>query len=87
MHFKKCVSAVFRHAKKLRLYRDDNPASLVELPEVRHERRPSYTLEQVRILLGRLRSPECEMALLSIATSMGPAEMPGITLRCVPATL
>ena len=81
LHFKNCLSAIFRHAKKHRMFRDDNPASLVELPEFRHERRPSYTIEQVRILLARLGSPEREMAKLSIATSMGPAEMCGITLR------
>ena len=81
LHFKNCLSAMFRHAKKLRMYRDENPASLVDLPEIRHERRPTYTPAQLGIVLRHLSSPEREMAQLSVMTSMGPAEMCGVTLR------
>jgi integrase len=82
LHAKNAISALFRHAKKLKLYRDDNPAGLVELGEVvPSRRRPTYSTLQARLVIQSLPSPAREMATLSVATSMGPAEMCGITLR------
>jgi len=81
VHAKHCLSAIFEHARRLRLYQAENPARLVSLPAVRHERRPTYTVEQLRLVLSRLTPPAREMALLSVATSMGPAELCGLRLR------
>ena len=81
LHAKNVISALFKHAKRRRLYHHDNPASLVEIGEIRHEKRPTYTESQLRLVLGRLPSPVLEMAQLAVATSMGPAEMCGITLQ------
>jgi integrase len=78
LHLKNCISAIFKHAKKKRLYRDENPASLVDLPTPHSTRRPSYSLEQCRRIVARLRSPLAEMVCLSVETSMGPSELKGL---------
>lgn len=81
VHARNTVSAIFRHARKLRLYDQENPAALAEAPTVRASKRPSYGIDQLRLVMARLRSPHREMALTAVATSMGPAEMCGLTLR------
>jgi integrase len=78
LHARNVVSAIFRHARYLRLYGEDNPAAGVRVPEVRPERRPSLTWEQARRVLAALRSPYREMAWLSIETSMNAAELCGL---------
>jgi integrase len=79
LHAKNCVSAVFRHARRLKLYTDENPAHDVDLGEKPiPQKRPTYTWEQAALVLAHLKSPVKEMALLSIATSMNVAEMCGI---------
>ena len=80
-HFKKAISAVFRLAKKLRLYQEENPASGVTLPEVKAQRRPVLNWEEARSALARLPSPVREMATLGMTTSVGAAEMTGIRLK------
>lgn len=80
MHYRNAVSAVFRLAKRLRLYQDENPAAGVTVPEIVPAKRPTLTWEQARRALERLKSPYREMALLSMATSMNVAEITGI--RC-----
>lgn len=78
LHLKNAVSAVFRHAKRLRFYREDNPASGVEVGEVQAEKRPTFTWERARLALAALKTPYREMALLSVATSMNVAELCGL---------
>lgn len=82
LHVRNAISAVFRHAKRHKLYLDENPAAGVEVgakPTVR--RRPGYSWEQAAMVLARLRSPYRDMAALAIATSMNVAEMCGIRLK------
>jgi integrase len=70
---------VFRHARRLKLYTDENPAHDVDLGEKPiPQKRPTYTWDQAARVLAYLKSPVKEMALLSIATSMNVAEMCGI---------
>ena len=73
LHFRNGISAIFRHAKRLRLYSDENPAHDVQLPEVRPERRPTYTWEQCQTALRSIKSPYREMFLTSVATSLNVA--------------
>jgi integrase len=81
-HCQTTISRIFGLAKKLRLYRDDNPAVGVDLGEPpRTKKRPGYTWEQAAILFSRLKSPAREMAKLSVATSMNVAEMCGVRLK------
>lgn len=83
LHVKNAVSAIFRLAKKLRLYVYENPAAGIEMPEVRRVKRPTLTVDQAARALAALASPVREMALLSIATSLGPAEMLGLRRKHV----
>lgn len=78
LHVRNAISAMFRLARRLRLYGEENPAAGVETPEVRHERLPSLTWDQARRVLAALRSPYREMAWLSIETSMNAAELCGL---------
>jgi len=81
LHRKNCVSAIFHHAKRLRMYRDENPAEGVTVGEVVHEKRPTLTWERARRAVCGLATPYREMALLSMATSMGAAELAGLRQR------
>lgn len=86
LHYKNVVSAIFRLAKRLRLYHEENPASGVTLPEIVHEKRPTLTWEQARRAIERLKSPYREMAILSMATSMNVAEVTGVRVKWVNTT-
>lgn len=82
LHVKNCVSAVFRHARKKKLYTEENPAKDIDLgegPVVR--RKPTYSWKQAALVMARLKSPYREMARLSVATSMNVAEMTGVRLK------
>ena len=78
LHVKNGVSAIFRLAKKLNLYAAANPASGVELPEIQHRKRPTLSAEQAVKAIAALPSPAKELAILSVATSLGPAELLGL---------
>lgn len=78
LHLRNAISAVIRHARRLELYSGQNPARDVELPPVVHERRPTYTWEQIRRLMAVLPSPIREMAWLAVETSMHAAELCGL---------
>lgn len=80
------LSAVFKHAIKLRFYADGNPAQGVEIPESRSPKRPTYSIGQARRVLGVLASPVLEMAYLSIVTSMNASEMTGLRRKWVNLT-
>lgn len=84
LHCQKTISRVFRLAKKLKLYHDENPAADVdpgEKPPTR--KRPGYAWQQAALVLARLKNPAFLMAKVSIATSMNAAELCGLRLmRC-----
>ena len=62
-HVKYCVSAVFRHARRLKLYTDENPAHDIDLGEKPiPQRRHTYTWDQAAKVLMRLKSPVKEVA-------------------------
>ncbi len=80
-HLKHAVGRIFGHAEHIRAYVERNPAHGVQLPSLVHEKRSTYSLEQLALVLSRLKSPCYEMAILSAADSTGPAEMCGIRLK------
>lgn len=82
VHVKNCVSAVFRYARRLKLYLEENPAAEVDLgegPVVR--KKPTYSWPQAALVMARLKSPYRQMAKLSVATSMNVAEMCGVRMK------
>jgi integrase len=83
LHAKNAISAVFRHARRLKLYLDENPARDIDMGERPVARkRETYTWEQAQLVVRYLPTPIREMALLSLATSMNVAEMCGVRRRC-----
>jgi integrase len=86
-HIRKVVSAVFDYAITINYYSGDNPASHLRMPE-RKDVRPktAYTYDQARRLLEFLESPEREMVLTALCTSMNVAELCGLRWRYVNLT-
>jgi integrase len=80
-HAQNVISRIFRLARKLKLYHDENPAHDVEPGEKPViKKRSGYTWAQASIVLGKLTNPAYLMAKVSIVTSLGPAEMCGLRL-------
>ena len=67
-HIRNCVSALFRHAKRRRLFHGDLPSEGVELPEASRAERPSLTFDQARALIAAIPrdTPRLLVLLLSI---------------------
>lgn len=78
VHIKNAVSRIFKHAKALRVYGDENPAAGVDCGELVHNRRSTFSWENAMRALERLSSPYREMGWLSIETSANAAELCGL---------
>jgi integrase len=85
-HIRNVVRAIFALAMKKRWFSGDNPASAVTLPEMTRKQAHTLTLAQVRQVLGVMRYPEREIALISILTSMNVAEICGLQWKHVNLT-
>jgi integrase len=85
-HIRNVVRGIFGLATKKRWFSGDNPASAVVLPEITRKKAHTLTLAQVRQVLGVMRYPEREMALISILTSMNVAEICGLQWKHVNLT-
>jgi integrase len=86
-HIRKVVSAIFEYAVTINYYSGDNPASHLRMPEKRDVRKKTaYTREEAQALLDFLDSPEREMVLMSLLTSMNVAELCGLRWRYVNLT-
>jgi integrase len=86
-HIRKVISAVFEYAVTINYYSGDNPASHLRMPEKRDTRKKTaYTRDEAQRLLDYLGSPEREMVLTSLLTSMNVAELCGLRWRYVNLT-
>jgi ATP-dependent helicase/nuclease subunit A len=86
-HIRKVVSAVFDYAITINYFSGDNPASHLRMPERRDVRaKTAYTYDQAQRLLEFLDSPEREMVLTALCTSMNVAELCGLRWRYVNLT-
>lgn len=79
-HIKNAISAIFRVAKKQKLYDGDNPAADIDLPETVAAKRTTLTPDQLAAVLPVLPAPVYQMAALSVQTSLGPAELCGLRM-------
>jgi len=86
-HIRKIISALFDYAITINYYSGDNPASRLRMPElVNVKPKIAYSYDQARKLLEFLESPEREMVLMSLCTSMNVAELAGLRWRYVNLT-
>ena len=85
-HIRNVVRAVFEHARKKRWFIGENPASQVVLPGMTRKEAHALTLGQAKEVLGIMRYPEKEMALISILTSLNVAELCGLQWKYVNLT-
>jgi len=85
-HIRNVVAAVFAHATRKHWFTGDNPASGVTLPEMVRKEAHTLTFAQVQELLGLMRYPEKEIALLVILTNMNVAEICGLQWKLVNLT-
>lgn len=82
-HIRSTVCTIFALAKKKRWFTGDNPASGVRLPEMIRKESHALTLGQVEEVLGVMRYPEKEVALIMILTGMNVAEICGLQWKYV----
>ena len=75
-HLRNVVSAIFSHAKRELCFLEDNPASLVTLPEPVQAHQ--LTEGQVNEALRAMNYPEKEMAICAALTGMSPSEISGL---------
>jgi integrase len=82
-HIRNVVRSVFGHAIRRGLYRGDNPAATVSIPENGHGELHVLTLAQTIQVLERMRYPEREVALMAILTNMTISEICGLQWKNV----
>jgi integrase len=85
-HLRSVVSVIFVHAKKKGWFDGDNPASQVTLPGMTRKEAHALSAMQAEAVLGALKYPEREMALIAMLTSMNVAEICGLQWKCVNLT-
>lgn len=74
-HIRNVLGAVISHARKEGLFKGKNPTSEVELPPIIHRNVQKLTILQTKAVLRRMRHPDRDIALITIATGMGIAEI------------
>jgi integrase len=85
-HIRSVISTVFTYAWKKRLFWGDNPATLVPLPPISRGEAQVLTLIQTRQVLGAMRYPAKEMAMVAMLTGMNIAEVCGLQWKFVNLT-
>jgi integrase len=77
-HIRNVIRAIFSHAIRTGSYAGPNPAARVNLPPMSRKETPVLTFAQLKQLLGAMRYPEREFALLAMLTDMNVAEICGL---------
>lgn len=74
-HIRNVIGAIISHARKERLFSGDNPVCDVKLPPMVRRESKNLTIAQVETILGLMKYPEREIALITIATGMSISEI------------
>jgi integrase len=74
-HIRNVAGAIISHARKERLFNGDNPVCDVKLPPMVRRESKNLTIAQVETILGLMKYPEREIALITIATGMSISEI------------
>jgi integrase len=73
-HIRNVVGAIISHARRERLFNGNNPVCDVKLPPMVRRECKNLTIAQVETILGLMKYPEREIALITIATGMSISE-------------
>jgi len=85
-HIRNVLGVIVVHAKRERLFADENPVSAVELPPICHKRTQDLTIAQAMAMLKMMRYPEREIALIAITTGISIQEICGLQWKHVNLT-
>lgn len=85
-HVRNVIGTIISHATKRRSFSGDNPAFQVPLPKMIRKAETNLTLAQTRQLLGVMRYPEREMALIAMFTGLNMLEICGLQWKHVNLT-
>jgi integrase len=86
MHIRNVLGAIVTHAKRERLFTDENPVSGVELPPMCRKESQNLTIAQAKAMLRMMQYPEREIALIAITTGMSIQEICGLQWKHVNLT-
>jgi integrase len=78
MHIRNVISAIFCYARDCQCHTGANPARMVKLPQVTHNKMPLPAPDQLREILKVMQYPEREMAFVAILTDMNVGEICGL---------
>jgi hypothetical protein len=82
-HIRNVLSMIIAHAKRERLFEDENPVARVEIPPIFRKSPEHLTIAQVKAMLGMMQFPEREIALIAITTGMSIQEVCGLQWKHV----
>lgn len=82
-HIRNVLGVIVVHAKRERLFADENPVSGVELPPICHKKPQDLTIAQAMAMLKMMRYPEREIALIAITTGTSIQEICGLQWKHV----
>jgi integrase len=82
-HIRNVLGVIVVHAKRVRLFADENPVSGVELPPICHKKPEDLTIAQAMAMLKMMRYPEREIALIAITTGISIQEICGLQWKHV----
>jgi integrase len=85
-HIRNVLGLIVVHAKRERLFADENPVSGVELPPICHKKPQDLTIAQAMAMLKMMRYPEREIALIAITTGISVQEICGLQWKHVNLT-
>jgi integrase len=86
LHIRNVISAIYLHARREHLFPGDNPAKMVLLPKLTHKNTRLLSQTQAKAVLGLMRYPEREIALITMLTRMNIAEICGLQWKYVNLT-
>ena len=85
-HIRNVLGVIVTHAKRERLFTDENPVSGVELPPICRKQPQNLTIAQAKAMLKIMQYPEREIALMAITTGMSIQEICGLQWKHVNLT-
>jgi integrase len=74
-HIKNVLGMILSHAKREGLFAGENPVFGVKLPPVSRTRTHALTIVQAKAMLGMMKSPEREIALITMTTGLSISEI------------
>lgn len=74
-HIRSVMSAIVSHARREHMFSGDNPISEVELPPMPHKESHNLTIVEAKTILGMMKYPEREIALITITIGLSISEI------------